>query len=189
MKEPNLKLWPVDARGPLWTAGGVLLFWLLNIEIADYFTPISSQYTVLEFRDINLARDMTYSIAWGAFALALILLGVLLNTRGARYAGIGLMAVTLLKVFLHDLASLESIYRIAALIGVAVVALAASFLYQRFFDKTKPSEPPRTDFSLLLFSGAALAFQSASALDVGPWQYQQSVTRFSRPDSRGWICP
>ena len=29
------------------------------------------------------------------------------------------MAVTLLKVFFHDLASLESIYRIAALIGVA----------------------------------------------------------------------
>jgi len=85
---------------------------------------------------------MTYSIAWGVFALALILLGFVLNTRGARYAGIGLMAITLLKVFLHDLASLESIYRIAALIGVAVIALAASFLYQRFFDKTKTSDSP-----------------------------------------------
>ena len=46
-------------------------------------------------------------------------------------------AVTLLKVFFHDLAALESIYRIAALIGVAILALAASFLYQRFFERTE----------------------------------------------------
>ena len=38
---------------------------------------------------------MTYSIAWGGFALALILLGFLLNSRGARYAGIGLMALAM----------------------------------------------------------------------------------------------
>jgi len=142
LKEPNHKVAGINARGLLWTAGGVLLFWLLNIEIADYFTPTGSEFTVLEFENVNLARDMTYSIAWGVFALALILLGFVLNTRGARYAGIGLMAITLLKVFLHDLASLESIYRIAALIGVAVIALAASFLYQRFFDKTKTSDSP-----------------------------------------------
>jgi uncharacterized membrane protein len=139
LKEPNHKVAAVNARGVLWTAGGVLLFWLLNIEIADYFTPYGSEFTLIEFANMNLARDMTYSIAWGIFALGLILLGFVLNTRGARYAGIGLMAITLLKVFLHDLASLESIYRIAALIGVAVIALAASFLYQRFFDKTKNS--------------------------------------------------
>jgi uncharacterized membrane protein len=136
LKEPNHKFLGLPARGILWTFGGILLFWLLNIEIADYFTPASSQYTVIEFRDNDLARDMTYSITWGFFALGLILLGFLFHTRGARYAGISLMALTLLKVFLHDLAALESIYRIAALIGVAVVALAASFLYQRFFDQT-----------------------------------------------------
>jgi uncharacterized membrane protein len=80
---------------------------------------------------------MTYSIAWGLFALTLLIVGFWVSARGARYAGIGLMAVTLLKVFFHDLASLESIYRIAALIGVAILALAASFLYQRFFDRTE----------------------------------------------------
>lgn len=65
------------------------------------------------------------------------MVGFWVKARGVRYAGIGLMAVSLLKVFFHDLSSLDSIYRIAALMGVAVIALAASFLYQRFFDRTE----------------------------------------------------
>ena len=47
--------------------------------------------------------------------------------------------VTLLKVFLHDLAAIESIFRIGALVGVAIIAFVASFLYQRFFDRSDPS--------------------------------------------------
>ncbi|MGL5020085.1 MAG: hypothetical protein ACRDBP_18265 [Luteolibacter sp.] len=47
--------------------------------------------------------------------------------------------VTLIKLFLHDLAAIENIFRVGALIGVAVIAFVASFLYQRFFDPTKPS--------------------------------------------------
>jgi len=36
---------------------------LLNIEIADYFSPPGSTLT-FQFQR-QLARDMTYSIAWG----------------------------------------------------------------------------------------------------------------------------
>jgi uncharacterized membrane protein len=135
--EPQLKIGDVSAKAVLWGAGGVLLFWLLNIEIADCFTPAGSRFTVIEFSGNNLGRDMTYSIAWGIFALITLVLGFAANAKAARYGGIGLMALTLLKVFLHDLASLDSGYRITALIGVAVIALAASFLYQRFFDRTE----------------------------------------------------
>jgi uncharacterized membrane protein len=41
--------------------------------------------------------------------------------------------VTLLKLFFHDLANLGQLYRIGAFIGVAVVAMVASFAYQKFF--------------------------------------------------------
>ena len=37
----------------------------------------------------------------------------------------GLLVVTLLKVFLHDLAAIENIFRIGALVGVAVIAFVA----------------------------------------------------------------
>ena len=37
-----------------------------------------------------------------------------------------------MKLFIHDLAKLAQLYRVGALLGVAVIAIVASFLYQRF---------------------------------------------------------
>jgi uncharacterized membrane protein len=52
-----------------------------------------------------------------------------------------LLCITLLKLFFHDLARLGQLYRIGAFIGVAVIAMLASFAYQKFFSTTaKPPE-------------------------------------------------
>ena len=45
----------------------------------------------------------------------------------------GLLCVTLLKLFFHDLAQLGQLYRIGAFVGVAIIAMLASFAYQKFF--------------------------------------------------------
>jgi hypothetical protein len=111
--------------------GAVLAFLLLNIEIADYFSAPGSTLT-FQFSG-NFARDMTYSIAWALFALGLLLAGILRQTPALRYAALGLLGVTLLKLFFHDLARLGQLYRIGAFLGVAVIAMLASFAYQRFF--------------------------------------------------------
>ncbi len=138
LQAPHDRYENINLRAVLYSFGGVLLFWLLNIEIADYFTPPGAHAIAFHI-GAGFAQDMTYSISWALFALGTLGLGFALNAKGARYAGIGLMVVTLLKLFLHDLANIESIYRVAALIVVAVIALSASFLYQRFFDKTNES--------------------------------------------------
>ena len=75
---------------------------------------------------------MTYSIAWALFALVLLVPGLIKRIAPARYAALGLLGVTLLKLFFHDLAKLAQLYRVGALLGVAVIAIVASFLYQRF---------------------------------------------------------
>jgi uncharacterized membrane protein len=75
---------------------------------------------------------MSYSIAWAAFALLLLVVGIQTATKGARYASMALLGLTILKLFLHDLSQLEQLYRIAAFIIVAIIAIVASFLYQRF---------------------------------------------------------
>lgn len=131
LRPPHHAWLNVDLRALFISLGGILLFLLVNIEIADAFTPPGSTTLVLSFSG-NTSRDMTYTIAWAVFALALITLGLWKRARHARYAGIGLLAVAVLKLFLHDLASIDSVYRIGALIAVAVIALAASWLYQRF---------------------------------------------------------
>ena len=109
--------------------GVVLVFLLLNIEIADYF---SVGPTLTFSFSGNFARDMTYSIAWALFALGLILVGMRIKQRAARYAGVALLGITLAKLFLHDLSDLDELYRIGAFVGVALILIAASFIYQRF---------------------------------------------------------
>ena len=116
------------------SCGAILAFVLLNIEIADYFTKPGAYELTFQFSG-NFARDMTYSIAWALFALLLLIVGIRKRTRGARYAGLVLLCVVLLKLFLHDLSQLQQLYRIAALIVVAIIAIVASFLYQRFLSQ------------------------------------------------------
>lgn len=134
---PPTHLWgKINLRGLFGSLGGILLFLLLNIEIADAFTPAGQRSITFDFSG-NLARDMTYTISWALFALTLLVLGIWKRNAPTRYAGIGLLAVTLLKLFLHDLANIDSGYRIGALIAVAIIALVASFLYQRFLTDDK----------------------------------------------------
>ncbi len=140
---PRNKILGTNAQPILFTLGTVLAFLLLNIEIADYFSPPGSTLT-FQFSG-NFARDMTYSIAWALFALILLVVGIWRKIPGARYSALGLLSVTILKLFFHDLARLNQLYRIGALIGVAVIAMLASVAYQRFFATTAKKEEPKNE--------------------------------------------
>jgi uncharacterized membrane protein len=123
----------------LGSLGAILAFLLLNLEIADYFSigpTLTFAFTG------NFARDMTYSIAWAVFALVLIVAGMKIKSRSARYAGVALLIVTLIKLFLHDLSDLNELYRIGAFVGVAIILIAASFTYQRFLSPERAAKAP-----------------------------------------------
>jgi len=122
------------------TLGVILAFILLNIEIADYFTAPGARALAFQFSG-NFARDMSYTIGWALFALGLLAGGIWQQAKAARYAAITLLSVALLKLFFHDLARLEALYRIGALFAVAVIAMLASFAYQRFLPGNEKSPP------------------------------------------------
>jgi uncharacterized membrane protein len=127
---PRNKTLDIDAPPLLYTLGAVLAFLLVNIEIADYFNGPGSRIT-FNFSG-SLAQDMAYSLAWGLFAFALLAVGFKINHAVTRYSGMGLLVVTIIKLFLHDLWRLGGLYRIGSLIGLAVVLIVVSFIYQRF---------------------------------------------------------
>jgi uncharacterized membrane protein len=133
---PRQMIGPVNAPPILYGLGTALAFLLLNIQIADFFSD--GPTIVFQFSE-NFARDMTYSIAWAMFAFVLLAIGIAKHLTAARYASLGLLTVTLLKLFFHDLAQLGQLYRVGAFVGVAIVLLLASFLYQRFFASERPS--------------------------------------------------
>lgn len=128
-------------RGWFSAMGTLLLFLLINIEIADIFSD--GPYLAFDF-SASFARDMTYSIAWSLFALALLIIGVRRDAPIIRYAGLALMGITLLKLFLHDLTRLDALFRIGAFVGVAIILIFASWLYQRFLSSARKSAGTET---------------------------------------------
>jgi uncharacterized membrane protein len=139
---PRQAVMGVNAQQLVYALGVLLSFLLLNIEIADYFTAPGSPSLAFQFSG-NFARDMSYTIGWALFALALLSAGIWRKQRYVRYAAIALLSVALLKLFFHDLARLEALYRIGALFAVAVIAILASFSYQRFLPSNEKAAPPQ----------------------------------------------
>jgi uncharacterized membrane protein len=139
---PRNMIQKVNVPPVLLTLGTILVFLLVNIEIADYFTAEGSRVLTFKFSG-NFARDMSYTIAWAIFAFGLLVAGIVRRLPAARWSAIGLLGVTVLKLFFHDLAQLEALYRIGAFVAVALIAIGASFAYQRFFaGVNKPDAPP-----------------------------------------------
>src|SRR6266496_3844312 len=132
-----------NVRPLLYTLGTVLAFLIVNIEIADYFSTPGVAELTFQFSG-NFARDMGYSVAWALFALLLLIIGMRKHAASVRYASLGLLGATLIKLFFHDLSQLEQLYRIAAFIVVAVIAILASFLYQRFLAAAHKNNEPKS---------------------------------------------
>jgi uncharacterized membrane protein len=86
------------------------------------------------------ARDLTTSIAWALYGLVLLALGVRARSAGLRWLSLGLIMVTVVKVFLYDLGELEDLYRVASLLGLAVSLILVSLAYQRFVVCAAPKE-------------------------------------------------
>jgi hypothetical protein len=127
----------------LYAFGTVLAFLLVNIEIADYFSTPGAAALTFEFSG-NFARDMSYSIAWALFALLLLIVGMRKRAAAVRYASLGLLGITVVKLFFHDLSQLDQLYRIGAFVVVAIIAILASFLYQRFLAATEKNNEPKS---------------------------------------------
>jgi len=130
-----------NAQPLLYALGGILGFFLLNIEIADYF----SKGATLTFQfSGNTARDMTYSLAWAIYAMIVLAVGFKTQSSWARYAGLALLVITLFKLFFHDLWRMGGLYRIGSFLGMAITLFLVSFVYQKFLAKGRtnhPSEP------------------------------------------------
>jgi len=111
------------------SGGAILLFLLLNIEIADYYSKGPS----LTFNfSADLAQDLTYTIGWGLFSFGLLIAGIALRSKIARISAITLLSVTVAKCFLHDLWRLGGLYRVGSFVGLAICLTLVAVLLQKF---------------------------------------------------------
>ncbi len=116
-----------------------LVFALITGETKDYFeksiaftgqTGVSSKQEIVT-RLENL-KQLSLSGAWLIYSILLMGTGMWRRLMGFRIIAIALFGLTILKIFIFDLSYLDSLYRIFSFIGLGVILLAVSYLYQRY---------------------------------------------------------
>jgi len=114
----------------------ILLFLLLNIEIADYFA--TGPTITFDFFSSALAQDLSYTLGWAIFAVALLAGGIISHSKPGRITAIVLLSVAMAKCAFHDLWRLGGLYRVGSLVGIAFCALLITVALQRFVLTSQP---------------------------------------------------
>jgi uncharacterized membrane protein len=109
--------------------GLVLVFALINLEIMDYFS--SGVYLQIS-AERRVARDLALSVGWGLYGFTLLVIGVWRRQRVLRYVSLGFLILTAAKVLGYDLANLSALSRVVSFLGMGVLLILVSLIYQRF---------------------------------------------------------
>lgn len=118
----------------------VLMMAYLTLEVRTVF-----QGPVLTGGTVSDAEDYTYSAVWLAFGVLLLRGGFVLKSQPARLASVAIVVLTIAKVFLHDLAGLQGIYRAFSFICLGLVLIGIGWLYQRLLFPPRPADEAAAD--------------------------------------------
>ena len=77
-------------------------------------------------------QQLALSGVWLFYSGLLMVVGLWRRVQGLRIIAIALFGITILKIFIYDLSFLERLYRIFSFIGLGVILLLVSYLYQRY---------------------------------------------------------
>ena len=113
----------------------VLLFAYVTLQTKRVF-----QGMLMTPESQSLAETYAYSAVWLAFALALFVAGIRLGRQPVRLAGLAVLALVVLKVFVGDMSNLEGLLRIASFVGLGLCLVGIGWLYQRFVRRTRHKE-------------------------------------------------
>ena len=119
-------------------AAGALLLALAYVTTMvrhAFHGPILNSWTISD------AEQYAYSVAWLAFGIALLAAGLLMPSQRARLASAVIIGITILKVFLIDMANLTGAYRAFSFIGLGLVLVAIGWLYQRILFRQPRAAP------------------------------------------------
>lgn len=113
----------------LLAAANLLTLYVLSVEVFEAFYL---GYFALPDAIAGNVTSLALSILWAGYAAILLILGIVRRSRWARLAGLGLLAVPVIKLFAFDAFAMEREYRVAAFIILGIMLLAGGFLYQRY---------------------------------------------------------
>ena len=103
-------------------------------QIENVFLPAASFMTaglILNFFYQD-ALNAWISLIWGSFATFFVIGGFASKEKVYRWSGLGMFVFVLLRLFLHDFAKLETLFKIFSFMGLGVILIAVSLVYSNF---------------------------------------------------------
>ena len=102
--------------------------WALSQEIIHYFGSLEDRAGG-SYQD---AMHLSLTVLWAVYAIGVIGAGIVIRSSRVRLAGMALMAIPVLKLFVFDVFLLEQGYRVAAFVTLGVLLLGMGLVYQRY---------------------------------------------------------
>jgi uncharacterized membrane protein len=124
------------ARPALLAAAGVTLLYLASGLVVTPFESADAVDSAL--LSAHQQGQMVLSVFWALVGVAVLVTGLQRDLHALRLAGLVLLGVTVTKVFLFDLATLSSMYRVVSFIGLGLLLLAGAFVWQRMRPRAMP---------------------------------------------------
>ncbi|MFA0965061.1 DUF2339 domain-containing protein [Roseivirga sp. BDSF3-8] len=109
-------------------------FFILSIHLMVLWTLSSELIHWMDLAGYDANYKLALSILWGCYALFLIIIGMKQNRKYLRISAFTLFGVTLFKVFVYDLESLNTVSRTIVFVSLGVLLLISSFLYNKYKD-------------------------------------------------------
>jgi hypothetical protein len=113
--------------------GVFAVFLCITMEINDTFKATMLQLGIPDNEVIRLRnlQQLFISIAWLLLSCIFLWMGIWQKKQSVRILSIGVFGIAILKIFLFDLSFLTTLYRIFSFMGLGVILLGVSFIYQR----------------------------------------------------------
>ncbi len=131
--------WPTGVASVLMAGASITALYLASALVVTPFQPGSSAADAALFDlDMRQQGQVLLSALWTLAGFAALVLGLRRDLRMVRIGALALLLVAVGKVFLFDLATLTSIYRVASFIGLGLFLLTAAYVWQRMRPKAMP---------------------------------------------------
>jgi uncharacterized membrane protein len=125
-------------------AAGVVLLFVLSQGWTRYQNALLQDATPGARRGLRTESWKTQvglSVLWTLYAAVVLAWGFVRRSAPMRYAALGLLGLTIFKVFVVDLASVKTLYRMLSFLLLGVVLLLVGFLYQKISRTTSSVDP------------------------------------------------
>ncbi len=126
--------WPARMVTPLVALAGATALYLFSVAVVDVYAVEAHELDVRQFvrlEELTNEAQVSLSVLWTAVGFLVLGLGLLLRRGQLRIAGLAVLGLATVKVFLVDLSSLDVVYRVITLMVLGLLLIASAYAWSR----------------------------------------------------------